>query len=139
MNAVLAERLPRIKSKGKSPTARTLEHMRKRGYTCQVVEHWNNFSRRRVDLFGFIDVLCVKGEDIVGVQACSAGGSSKRGSDMSARITKIVEHDNWPLVCKAIRIIVQGWRKSAKGRWEVREVELSEGWTRETKNAEQPA
>jgi hypothetical protein len=113
----LIERLPRIKAKGKSPTARSLLHMRKQGYTCQVVEHWNAFSRRRVDLYGFIDVLCVKGEDIVGVQATS-------GDNVASRVTKITEHENWPLVCQAIRVIVHGWRKNAAGRWVLRAVEL---------------
>jgi len=40
-------------------TQLTLREMRKRGYTCEVVEHWNSFTQRRNDLFGFIDVLCL--------------------------------------------------------------------------------
>jgi hypothetical protein len=105
------------KAKPKSPTQRSLAYMREQGYLCQVVEHWNPFAHIRQDLYGFIDVLCVKGEDIVGVQACSATDSSKR-------VTKIVEHENYPLVIKAMRIIVHGWRKNAAGRWTLREVEL---------------
>jgi hypothetical protein len=100
-----------------SPTQRTLKHMRELGYLCQVVERWNVHAKVRVDLFGFIDVLCVKGEDIVGVQATS-------GDNVAARVAKITEHEHWPLVCKAIRVVVHGWRKNAQGRWVLREVEL---------------
>lgn len=120
-----AAAVERARRKSKtSPTQRTLKHMREQGYLCQVVERWNPHARVKQDLYGFIDVLCVKGEDIVGVQACSSGGSSGRGSDMSARITKITEHANWPLVCSAIRVVVQGWRKNAQGHWVLREVQL---------------
>lgn len=108
---------PRRKSKGVSPTQRSLAHMRKAGYLCDVVERRlpRNFVTK--DLYGFIDILCIKGEDIVGVQTTS-------GANMAARVTKIVEHENWPAVCKAIRMIVHGWRKNAAGRWVLREVEL---------------
>lgn len=105
------------KRKGTSPTQRSLKHMRDLGYLCAVVEKWNPHAMIRQDLYGFIDVLCVKGEDIVGVQACTGGDSAKR-------VDKIVEHDNYPLVITAMRIIVQSWRKNAAGRWVLREVEL---------------
>jgi hypothetical protein len=108
---------PKRKAKGKSPTARSLEHMRAAGYLCGVVEKWNMHAKIRQDLYGFIDVLCVKGEDIVGVQATS-------GDHLAERATKITEHENWPLVCQAIRVVVHGWRKNAAGRWVLREVEL---------------
>jgi hypothetical protein len=107
----------RGRQSGTSPTQRSLKVMRDAGYLCQVVEHWNQFAHIRQDLYGFIDVLCVKGEDIVGVQATS-------GDNVAARVTKITEHENWPLVCNAIRIVVHGWRKNSKGRWVLREVEL---------------
>lgn len=121
MNAVapLVDNLAPIKRKAKvtSPTQRTLKHMRELGYLCGIVEKWNMHAKVRQDLYGFIDVLCVKGEDIVGVQACSGG-------DVSTRVNKITEHENWPLVCAAIRVVVHGWRKNAAGRWVLREVEL---------------
>jgi hypothetical protein len=102
-----------------SPTQRSLKHMRELGYVCAVVEHWNPHARIRQDLFGFIDVLCVKGEDIIGVQACSGAGG-----DSAARVRKITEHANWPLICGAIRVVVQSWRKNAAGKWMLREVEI---------------
>lgn len=84
---------------------------------CAVVEKWNMHAKLRQDLYGFIDVLCVKGEDIVGVQSTS-------GDNVASRVTKITEHENWPLVCNAMRVIVHGWRKNAAGKWVLREIEL---------------
>lgn len=97
-----------------SPTQRTLKHMRDKGYVCQVVEHWNPWARVRQDLYGFIDVLCLGGGEIVGVQSTSYG-------NVSARINKIAEHENVAAVRNAgIRILVHGW-DGAK----LREVDIS--------------
>jgi hypothetical protein len=51
-----------------TPTARTLEELRRQGYTAAVVEHWNPWAKIRQDLYGFIDVLAIK-EDETGVFA----------------------------------------------------------------------
>jgi len=48
-------------------TQLTLREMRKRGYTCEVVEHWNSFVRKRFDLFGMFDILCLGDGEVVGV------------------------------------------------------------------------
>lgn len=97
-----------------SPTQRTLKHMRGLGYTCQVVEHWNPFAKIRQDLFGFIDVLCLGNDEVVGVQSTSWG-------NVATRIRKIADHDNVAAVRKSgIRIIVHGWDGS-----KLREVDCS--------------
>jgi hypothetical protein len=70
-----------------TPTARTLQHLKKLGYTAQVVEQTIRgkgmvFKR---DLFGCIDIIAVGVEaGCLGVQAC-AGGSH------AARLTKAKE------------------------------------------------
>ena len=101
-----------------SPTQRTLAHLRKLGYPLvQVVERWNPYARIRQDLFGIIDVVAV-GEDIVGVQATSY-------SNVTSRVTKITESAALPVLRKAgIRVVVHGWRK-VRGRWALREVDIS--------------
>ena len=93
--------------------------MRRRGYPLvQVVEKWIPQARKRVDLFGIIDVVCVSETEVVGIQTTSA-------SNVSARITKITESPATPVLRKVgIRILVHGWAKR-KGRWVVREVDLS--------------
>ncbi len=72
-----------------SPTSRTLEHMRERGYLAQVVEKWNPFAKIRQDLFGCIDIVAVRevrthgfaivspGQTI-GIQATSTGNIGAR-------------------------------------------------------------
>ncbi len=85
-----------------SPTERTLKELRRLGFACQVVEHWNAHARRRVDLFGFIDILALTPDGILGIQATS-------GSNHADRVRKIREEctDN-----------AQAWL-SAGGRIEV--------------------
>jgi hypothetical protein len=102
-----------------SPTSRTLDHLREAGYPLvQVVEKWIPQARKRKDLYGIIDVLAVSETSIVGVQSTSA-------SNVAARVAKIEDSEALPILRKAgIRVVVHGWRKS-KGRWVVREVDLS--------------
>lgn len=108
-----------------SPTQRTLAELRKRGYQLvQVVERWNPHARIRQDLFSFVDVLAVRvveGQpaETFAVQAC-------RGADISTRVRKITECDSYHVLRLAgWSIAVWGWRKNAKGRYVLREVDLS--------------
>lgn len=101
-----------------SPTQLTLKLLRDEGYTVAVVEHWNAFTRRRNDLFGFIDILGLRDGETIAVQATSY-------SNVSARVNKIAEHENVGVVRKAgWRIAVHGWRK-VKNRWTCRVVDCS--------------
>ena len=82
----------------------------------QVVEHWNPHARIRQDLFGFIDILAVGPEGVLGVQTTSRG-------NMSARRAKILAHDNLQAVWDAgIRIDLHGWdQPGGKGtRWRLK-------------------
>lgn len=105
-----------------SPTSRTLDWLRKRGYTCQVVERFNKFANVRVDLFGIIDIVAmdpVRGR-IIGVQSTS-------GDNVVARLNKAKDEPRlveW-LSCGG-HFEVHGWRKTgARGKrklWNVRRV-----------------
>ena len=102
-----------------SPTQRSLAVLREQGYTVAIVEHWNPFARIRQDLFGFIDLLALKGTETLAVQTTSA-------SNMSARVKKIGEHELVGKVREAgWKIVVHGWRKDSKGKWVLREVDVS--------------
>ena len=101
-----------------SPTQRALELLRKRGYTAGVVERWKPHARIRQDLFGCIDVVAVGNGETVGVQACAYSG-------VSSRVKKIAAAEAISDIRKAgWRVVVWGWRK-VKGRWTVREVDVS--------------
>jgi len=92
--------------------------MKDRSYLCAVVEHWNAFAKIRQDLYGFIDILCVKDGKTVAVQSTSY-------SNVSARIKKIQGLDSYPIVKSAgWEIVVHGWKKDKSGRWMVREVRM---------------
>jgi len=83
------------------------------------VERWNSHARIRQDLFGFIDILALRDGETLGVQATS-------GSNVSARVAKIAEHELVGAVRAAgWRVEVHGWRKNAAGRWVLRVEDVS--------------
>jgi len=90
---------------GKSPTVRSLELLRKDGWYAEVTEHYNSFTHRRHDLFGFSDIIALKdGERPMLIQTTS-------GSNLAARRTKILESPLFPLVYGSFDIALHGWRK----------------------------
>jgi hypothetical protein len=98
-----------------SPTQLSLKMMREQGYYAEVVERYNSFTRKRNDLFGFVDVLCLKPGEVVGVQTTSY-------SNLSARIKKIREHEHFKIVTDSgIKVVAHGWQK-VNNRWKCREV-----------------
>lgn len=107
-----------------SPMQQTLRLLREQGWSCEITEHWNPFARRRVDLFDCIDVLAVKGNRLLGVQTTS-------GSNVAARVTKIMANPRVPLLLAAgLDIHVHGWRKvkvkrgGKATRWDCRAVNV---------------
>lgn len=98
-----------------SPTSRTLQYLKRNGWRAQVVERYNGHTRRRHDLFGFIDVLAIHSEtgQTLAVQATS-------GANGSTRVDKIVGECHAEL-CDVLRagwrVQVWAWRKlKNKGR-----------------------
>lgn len=97
-----------------SPTQRSLKKLRDAGYLCYITEHWNPWARVRQDLFGFVDILAVRGIETLGVQTTSGG-------NVNARIKKINDSPNLKILKGANwKIVVHGWRKLKSG-WECRE------------------
>lgn len=92
--------------------------MRDQQYKAEVTEKWNPWARIRQDLFGFIDLIAVGNGVTIGVQTTSY-------SNMSARKKKIMDSDIYPIL-KACgwQIVVHGWKKNKKGRYELKEVQL---------------
>ncbi len=90
----------------KSPTQRSKEILTENGWHPEVVEHWNAFTRRRHDMFGFTDILAIKAwEKPMLVQTTT-------GTNFAARKAKIVHSDLAPIALRSgFRIFVHGWRK----------------------------
>lgn len=61
-----------------SPTQRSLKLLREFGYLVAITERWNPFAKIRQDLFGFVDLLCVKGDEVLAVQTTSGSNAAKR-------------------------------------------------------------
>jgi hypothetical protein len=99
-------------SKGKSPTARSLDLLRREGWQAQVVEKWNPFAKVRQDLFGFIDIVAVRDGQVLGVQATTV-------SNMAARKTKSLSLTTFYRWCGAAQFQVWGWEKVGR-LWQVR-------------------
>lgn len=109
---------------GKSPTARSLELLRKEGWIAAVVEKWNHHARQKVDLFGFIDIVAI--DTVTGrlkaVQATS-------WDNISHRVAKIKGIEIALLWIEGGHSLeVQGWKKKGKKgqrqTWQVKRVEL---------------
>ena len=96
-----------------SPTARTLERLRRDGYLSQVVERWNPHARIRQDLFGVIDVIGINDNETIGVQATTMSGRSshiKKMMDSTAAVTWTAGPNR--------QLELWCWRK-LKNRWRV--------------------
>lgn len=103
----------------RSPLQRSLKIMRARGYLAEPVERFISGANVYRDLFGFADILAIRDDEVTTVQSTS-------GSNVSARVRKIATHENFPRVCRArIRVLVHGWRRNAKGRWTLREIDMT--------------
>lgn len=90
---------------GVSPTQNSLKYLRKLGYTVQVVEYWNKWARRRIDLFHGIDLVAVKPGEILGVQTTSRDGMYER----RCKLLKNSEISVWLLA--GAKLQLHGWDK----------------------------
>ena len=96
-------------------TQRTLKLLRDQGYTAGVVERWVPNPKHpaggvRKDLFGFIDIIAIKGDFTCAIQSC--------GQDFAAHDRKILAEPAtlvWSRGAGRIVILI-GWRKVKKKR-----------------------
>lgn len=91
--------------------------MRARGLTCEVAEHYNSFSKKRNDLMGFCDILCLGMDAEVPTKSfypfVAIAVQTTSGSNVSARVKKIMAEPRAKLWVKAGNLIeVHGWRKA---------------------------
>jgi len=116
--------------KSTSPAQRTLAKLRKEGWLCAITEKWNQYAKVRQVLFGFIDVIAIRGDEMLAIQTTS-------GSNVAARISKIralPSAAEW-LKGSSRRSIVHGWAKrGGRGErklWSCRQVEVLAAGERE--------
>lgn len=61
-----------------SPTARTVQRLRKLGYHAAVVEQWIPHTHIKRDLFNWVDVLALDGRGFYGIQVTTGDHAAER-------------------------------------------------------------
>ena len=107
-----------------SPTARTLAYLRKQGFIAQVVEKYNMFSKKRIDLFGCIDIVAIRNDiqGVLGIQVTSRG-------NIQDRVKKCKEEDKMRVwLAAGNQLQVHGWglmgKKGKRKKYELKVVEI---------------
>jgi len=91
----------------RSPTEHTLNYLKKMQFPAQVVEQWNQWAKRRKDLWG-ADILSRQGMKLVAIQSTS-------GSHHADHVKGAIENpdvENW-LVC-GVAFEIWSWSKMGK-------------------------
>jgi len=102
-----------------SPLARSKAILEGDGWYVEKVEHWNAFARKRQDLFGFLDLLCLKSGQVMGVQVTTR-------NHLSDRYKKILLSPLLSMVLDSgIVIYIHGWGKLKNG-WDCKIVQVTE-------------
>ena len=107
----------------KQPGQRSIDECRRRGWRAQVVEKWVVQARRRIDLFGFGDLIALDGQPgALLIQATSTGNASSRVAKIQDECAEAATE--W--LRAGNRIEVWGWAKrGAAGKrklWTLRRV-----------------
>ena len=96
--------------------------LREQGWSAAITEHFNVFAKIRVDLFNFVDILCLKKGKMLAVQTTTA-------THLEERKKKILANPNYSLLKSAgCGIELHGWslrgKRGKKKTWQYRIVEL---------------
>ena len=94
-----------------SPTSRTLQYLRTRGWDVDIVERFNPYAGKfgqRKDMFGFGDIVAMGEGNIYAIQSC--------GNSYSEHHRKITEDERVaPLALKWVenggKLMLIAWRK----------------------------
>lgn len=78
------------------------------GYAVEKVEHFNHYTKRKHDLYGFIDYIAVGDGLTIGAQSTSV-------SNFASRHTKVLDSEHLPRLLEADWVIyVLGFKKGQK-------------------------
>lgn len=99
------------KVEGMTPIQRSKKKWEDLGFLVAIVERWNPWSKTRQDLFGWMDLLVIKGDMTVGIQTTTAAHINER----IIKIKSLQSSDLW-LNAATRRIVVEGWSKKGPRR-----------------------
>ena len=100
-----------------------MKYLKKYGFHAYIVEKWNSFVKRRIDMFGWIDIVAVNPDT-----AGALGVQTTTKHNTKARLDKAFGNAALIAWLKAgNRLVIHGWVKRGN-RWEVdcRPVTLSD-------------
>lgn len=110
------------------PVQRSIAELKKRGYTCHVVERWNSFAKIRQDFGGFADILAYKpGEvGVLAIQACADSG------DVSKHVKKLLGVANLGVWLQSgNKCEIWGWgmrgERGKRKTWTLRAINMTAG------------
>jgi hypothetical protein len=111
-----------------APTTQlSLRHLRELYAVVEVVEHWKRNPvtgiQTKHDLFGFIDILALGNDEIVGVQTTTQ-------DHLAAHVRKIVKAPTFAaVVASGIRVVIHGWHQpnGPRTHWALEEFDLTTG------------
>lgn len=103
----------------KSPLQRSMDMLRAQDYLVTKTEHWNPFSKHRVDLLGCIDAIAISPTvlGVMGVNACAWSGIAGHKRKYEANPALVA----WLSAGNAFE--VHGWRSEEGRRDEVKVVQ----------------
>ena len=78
--------------------------MREQGYLPWIVEYYNSFSRKRVDLYGMFDLIGVSDKGTIAIQTTSTG--------VAARVKKIRDEEH---AVALAGVLAAGWTVQVHG------------------------
>ena len=88
---------------------RSLKLIKEYGWIYEITEHWNHYTQKRTDLFGFSDILCLDGSRTLAIQAT--------GPDVASHRHKIKENPYvLPWLQAGNEFQMWSWRKLKKVR-----------------------
>lgn len=95
-----------------TPTSRTLEYLRKAGYSCETVERYVKApfmpgGGYRKDYLSIIDIIAINDTETIGIQAFSTAWSAH----WQKLTVEEAENSHTWLACPNRRLFMYGWRK----------------------------
>ena len=89
-----------------------------------VTERWNQFARVRQDLFGFIDLLAIRGDEVLAIQTTTAANMSAR----HAKLISLPAVNTW-IASPNRSLVIHGWAKRGqRGKrklWSLKQITIT--------------
>jgi len=102
---------------------RSKQELERQGFSVWIVERWNQWSHKRLDLFNMADLVAIRQDrkGVLAIQAC--------GEDCQEHIRKMMDNPYVKVWLQADNpFFIWAWRKrGAAGKrklWELREIEF---------------